>query len=132
MNMGSVYQPRHQQVCYSAILDKKQPVPVSDATEVDKKQDEVVYEKVDQSTPQLGIDPNQQDISAFPMLSDKGFLAQLQEFHEALVKAIVNIVERWWDDSVSDFPSRMPLEPQAEEILKVSWPLLLLKIEMNT
>lgn len=120
MNMGSVYQPRHQQVCYSAILDKKQPVPVSDATEVDKKQDEVVYEKVDQSTPQLGIDPNQQDISAFPMLSDKGFLAQLQEFHEALVKAIVNIVERWWDDSVSDFPSRMPLEPQAEEILKVS------------
>ncbi|CAI7592590.1 unnamed protein product [Penicillium viridicatum] len=54
------------------------------------------------------------------MLSDKGFLIQLREFHEALIKAIINIVERWWDDSVSDFPSRMPLEPRAEEILKIS------------
>lgn len=120
MDMGSVYHPRHQQVCWSAILDKKQPVAVLDATDVEKSRDAVTYQKVDQSTPQPGVDPNQQDISVYPMLSDKGFLIQLQEFHEALIKAIINIVERWWDDSDSDFPSRMPLEPRAEEILKVS------------
>lgn len=80
----------------------------------------MAFQKVDQSTPQPGLHPNEQDISVYPMLSDKDFLRQLREFHQALTKAIVNIVERWWDDSIAGFPSRMPLEPRVEEVLKVS------------
>lgn len=119
--MGSVcFPPRHQQVCWSAVLDQKQPVSALDATDEDKRRDEMAFQKVDQSTPQPGLHPNEQDISVYPMLSDKDFLRQLREFHQALTKAIVNIVERWWDDSIAGFPSRMPLEPRVEEVLKVS------------
>lgn len=121
VDMGSLNnQNWHQQICYSAVRETKSPVAVSDATEADRRRDEATYKQVDQSTPQLGIVPSEQDISVYPMLSDRGFLIRLQEFHEALTKAIVNIVERWWDDSTADFPSRMPLEPRAEEILRVS------------
>lgn len=124
--MGSLSnQSRHQQICCLAVLDTKSPVSVSDATEADRRRDEVTYKQVDQSTPQPGIDPSQQDISVYPMLSDRGFLTQLQDFHEAFTKAIANIVERWWGDSAADFPSKMPLEPRAEEILRVSyWPYI--------
>lgn len=119
--MERVYHsPHHQQICLSAVPDGKWPLPVIIATDAKKALDESAYKKADRSLPQLGVDPNQQDISVYPILSDKGFLMHLREFHEALVKAIVNIVERWWDDKVSDFPSRMPLEPRAEDILKVS------------
>lgn len=111
---------QHQQVCWSAAVDKKQLVSILTAKDDDKSRDEVAYQKVCAATPQPGIDPDSQDISLYPMLSDESFVIGLQQFHEALVKAITSIVDRWWEDSTSDFPSRMPLEPQVEEVLQVS------------
>ncbi|KAB8201772.1 IucC family-domain-containing protein [Aspergillus parasiticus] len=37
-------------------------------------------------------------------------------FQEALAIALNNIVERWWKDEEANFPNRMPLEPQAEDL----------------
>ncbi|OJI89599.1 hypothetical protein ASPTUDRAFT_79543 [Aspergillus tubingensis CBS 134.48] len=42
---------------------------------------------------------------------------QWKELNNALVSAITDIVERWWTDSVSRFPERMPLEPVEEDLL---------------
>lgn len=110
--------PRHLQIALSATEDRKQIVPVSDASKEDRTRDRTVYDAADRSTPQPGLDPDEQTISAHPILSDKSFVLQLQEFHKILIKAVVNIVDRWWEDA--SFPSRMPLEPAAEEVLKVS------------
>jgi hypothetical protein len=107
------------QIALSAAEDRKQIVPVSDASKEDRIRDRTVYDATDRSTPQPGLDPDEQTISAHPILSNKSFVVQLQQFHKILIKAVVNIVDRWWDHTAS-FPSRMPLEPAAEEMLKVS------------
>ena len=44
---------------------------------------------------------------------------QMQDIHEALTIAIVDIVQRWWTDTDARFPERMPLEKKEEDILKV-------------
>lgn len=120
--MGSVLNlKRHQQVCCSATAHQRQIVPVSDATYEEKLSDEAAYSEIDQSNPQPGVGAGDQDIAIYPMLSERTFLRQLRDFHEALVTAIVNIVDRWWDDE--SLPARMPLEPRAEEILKVGFPV---------
>lgn len=120
--MGSVFNlPRHRQVCLSTVAELEEIILISDATDKDKALHEAAYSRIDHCKPQPGIEPNQQDIAIYPMLSEKSFIQQLREFHEVLVKATAHIVDRWWDDGVSDFPSRMPLEPQAKTILKVSF-----------
>ena len=112
----------HQQVCWSVVAENKEILPISDVTDKDKALHEAAYSRIDHSKPQPGVDPNDQHIAIYPMLSRKHFIKKLREFHEVLAKAIVNIVDRWWDDAVSDFPSRMPLESQVESILKVKFP----------
>jgi hypothetical protein len=116
------HSPQHQQICWSAVVDKLQLAPILTAEDEYRRRDEEAYQKVHESTPQPGIRHDEQDISFHPMLSDKSFMICLQQFHKALVKAVVNIVDRWWEDRASDFPSRMPLEPEVEEILQVSHP----------
>lgn len=39
--------------------------------------------------------------------------------HDALVTAVVNIVDRWWTDTDANFPARMPLEAPVEAALQV-------------
>jgi hypothetical protein len=46
-------------------------------------------------------------------------MANLKEFHVALSAALTNIVQRWVIDEEADLPSRMPLEPHEEDILRV-------------
>jgi hypothetical protein len=118
--MGSISQfPRHQQICWSASVETSRLVAVSAAGDLQKGRDEVAYQRANASIPQPGTNPDEQDIAIYPMWSERKFVDQLQQFHEALVKATVNIVHRWWDDKDSDLPSRMPLEPQFEETLQV-------------
>ncbi|KAJ5813813.1 uncharacterized protein N7503_000563 [Penicillium pulvis] len=53
-----------------------------------------------------------------PMLVNvEDHIDQIKDLQEALTLAIVNIVGRWWDPE-TDFPSRMPLEPYEEDLLK--------------
>lgn len=118
--MGSInHAPRHQQISWTAAINRKQLVSVIQANEDEQTRDRTVYAEVDLSTQQPGIDPSEQTISPHPILSDKSFLTKLQDFNSILVKAVVNIVDRWWEDS-TDFPSRMPLETPIEDVLKVS------------
>lgn len=118
--MGSIdHSPRHQQICWSAAGDKKQPLAVITAKDEDQDQDRVL-QGLYRATPRPGCDPSVEFLSAHPMLSDTGFMLRLKAFHEALVKAVVNIVDRWWEDGTADFPSRMPLEAPLEDILQVS------------
>ncbi|KAL0943351.1 uncharacterized protein CTRU02_201237 [Colletotrichum truncatum] len=53
-----------------------------------------------------------------PILLNKYHQKHLEELHEALTIAIVDIVQRWWTDKSARFPERMPLEAEEEELLK--------------
>ncbi|CBF75932.1 uncharacterized protein ANIA_03539 [Aspergillus nidulans FGSC A4] len=53
-----------------------------------------------------------------PVLVPDTFMANLKEFHVALTAALTNIVQRWVIDEEADLPSRMPLEPHEEDILR--------------
>ncbi|KAL4878144.1 hypothetical protein BJY04DRAFT_221499 [Aspergillus karnatakaensis] len=53
-----------------------------------------------------------------PVLVPNTFMANLKEFHVALSAALTNIVQRWVIDEEADLPSRMPLEPHEEDILR--------------
>ena len=67
---------------------------------------------------------NNSSRSAFiprPILVSSEHQRQWKELNHALVSAITDIVERWWSDSVSRFPERMPLEPVEEDLLRVCY-----------
>ncbi|KAF7591616.1 hypothetical protein BBP40_001316 [Aspergillus hancockii] len=116
--MGSLYEtPRHQQICWSATGVAKQPIPVAVASEEDRYRDRTEYQAALSATPQYGCDPSEETLSPHPILSNPEFIRGLKDFHEALVKAVVDIVDRWWQDSDANFPARMPLEPSVEQVL---------------
>lgn len=54
-----------------------------------------------------------------PILVSKYHQQQMEDLHEAMRVAIVDIVQRWWTDDDACFPDRMPLEEIEEELLKV-------------
>lgn len=67
---------------------------------------------------------NNSSRSAFmprPILVSSEHQRQWKELNNALVSAITDIVERWWTDSVSKFPERMPLDPVEEDLLRVCY-----------
>ncbi|KAK2612473.1 hypothetical protein QQS21_001577 [Conoideocrella luteorostrata] len=53
-----------------------------------------------------------------PILITNHHQTQLAELHEALTAAITDIVERWWTDSESRFPERMPLTEKEHDLLQ--------------
>lgn len=55
----------------------------------------------------------------YPVLVPRPRLCELRGLHVALSAAITSIVERWWTDKDAQFPERMPLEKQEEEVLQV-------------
>lgn len=57
-----------------------------------------------------------------PILVGQHHQQQLEELHEALTLAITDIVDRWWTDAAAEFPLRMPLPKEEEDLLQVSWP----------
>lgn len=56
--------------------------------------------------------------SPHPVLISQRHHEELQELHRSLNLAIEDIIERWWTDEEAQFPQRMPLEPQEEDILR--------------
>ena len=55
-----------------------------------------------------------------PILIGNHHQQQLDELHEALTTAIIDIVRRWWTDRDARFPERMPLKREEEDLLQVS------------
>ncbi|KAE8164044.1 hypothetical protein BDV40DRAFT_311131 [Aspergillus tamarii] len=64
------------------------------------------------------LPPVSRRLNPFPALLPRQFPDDIRVFQEALTIALNNIVERWWKDEEANFPSRMPLEPQAEDLLR--------------
>jgi hypothetical protein len=60
-------------------------------------------------------------LNPYPALLPQQFITDLERFNEALALAYNNIIPRWWKDNEANFSSRMPLEPQAEALLRVSF-----------
>ena len=46
-------------------------------------------------------------------------LEHIQQLHQALDKAVTDIVERWYSDEKAGFPSRMPLRANEDRYLRV-------------
>ncbi len=57
--------------------------------------------------------------SPFPIVVTKQKLQILDDLHDLLTTAIVNIVERWWTDKEARFPERMPIEQYEGDLLRV-------------
>lgn len=55
-----------------------------------------------------------------PILIGAHHQQQMEDLHNALTAAIVDIVKRWWTDTEAQLPRRMPLQPDEEEHLKAS------------
>lgn len=60
-------------------------------------------------------------LNPYPALLPQQFITDLEKFNEALALAYNNIIPRWWKDTEADFCGRMPLEPRAEALLRVSF-----------
>lgn len=53
-----------------------------------------------------------------PAVLPKKFIEDLGGFHEALALALDDIINRWWTDNETNLPSRMPLDPRVEALLR--------------
>ncbi|KFG79746.1 hypothetical protein MANI_008773 [Metarhizium anisopliae] len=53
-----------------------------------------------------------------PILVNQRHQGHLERLHEALTSAITDIVQRWWSDTEANFPQRMPLAKDEEELLR--------------
>ncbi|OKL58148.1 hypothetical protein UA08_06450 [Talaromyces atroroseus] len=62
--------------------------------------------------------PLDQRLSPFNVCITKEFAHDLESLHRLLDRALVDIVQRWFADKQSDFPSRMPLEKHEEDLLQ--------------
>ncbi|PLB46460.1 hypothetical protein P170DRAFT_498328 [Aspergillus steynii IBT 23096] len=117
--MGSLYNtPHHQQVCWSVTDSEGQQIRAIEASEKDRSNEAETYHKVISLLHQPGYDPKNETLSPHPILTDKGFITGLEYFHDTLVRAVVNIVDRWWIDTDANFPARMPLEASVEAALQ--------------
>ncbi|KAI9040407.1 uncharacterized protein KD926_008364 [Aspergillus affinis] len=117
--MGSLpNRPNHEQVCWSVIDATGQPMPAIDTNKEDRSHEAEAYRKLIPPIDQPGYSPRHEALSPHPILTDSKFILDVECFHGALVKAVVNIVDRWWTDTNADFPARMPLEAPVEAALQ--------------
>ncbi|CRG82759.1 hypothetical protein PISL3812_00105 [Talaromyces islandicus] len=117
--MGSlVNTPNHQQVCMSTTDKVGRLVLAIDATKEDRNKEAEAYQKIIPLIHQPGYNPKDETLSPHPILTDKSFLQCVRYTHDALVKAVINIVDRWWSDTDANFPARMPLEAPVEAALQ--------------
>ncbi|KAL3480804.1 hypothetical protein BJX99DRAFT_254137 [Aspergillus californicus] len=117
--MGSLENtPNHQQICWSVTDAIGQPVPAIDANKRDRSSEAEAYRRLIPLTQQPGHNPTEETLFPHPVLTDKSFLVRMRHTHDALVKAVVNIVHRWWTDTDANFPARLPLEKHVEEVLQ--------------
>ncbi|GFF23882.1 hypothetical protein IFM61606_08971 [Aspergillus udagawae] len=117
--MGSlVNTPNHQQVCWSVTDAIGRLVPAIDAKKGDRSSEAEAYRILIPLIHQPGYNPKDEILSPHPILTDKSFLLLMRYTHDALVKAVINIVDRWWSDTDANFPARMPLEAPVEAALQ--------------
>jgi hypothetical protein len=69
-------------------------------------------------TPAMIPIPLHQRMSPFNICITQQFAQTLESVHRLLDRALVDIVERWFTDAETNFPSRMPLESHEEEVLR--------------
>ncbi|KAH8703185.1 hypothetical protein BGW36DRAFT_288913 [Talaromyces proteolyticus] len=62
--------------------------------------------------------PLDQRFPPFSISVSRPFAKKIESIHQLLDRALVNIVERWHTDLEANFPSRMPLEPHEEDLLR--------------
>ncbi|KAJ5737500.1 uncharacterized protein N7483_002625, partial [Penicillium malachiteum] len=53
-----------------------------------------------------------------PVMTTQRHHDELSNLHVALKLALESIIERWWTDEEAQFPRRMPLMPEEEELLQ--------------
>lgn len=63
----------------------------------------------------------------YPVIITQRHQDDVKNLHSALNLAITDIIERWWTDEEAQFPRRMPLEQEEEELLRVGYPFFLKK-----
>ncbi|PKX95110.1 uncharacterized protein P174DRAFT_386359 [Aspergillus novofumigatus IBT 16806] len=107
--------PNHQQVCWSVTDATREPVPAIDAKKEDRSREAEAERKLIHHP---GFNPKDETCSPHPIMTDKSFIMHMEFFNDALVKAVVNIVDRWWMDTDANFPARMPLEAPVEAALQ--------------
>ncbi|KAE8148627.1 hypothetical protein BDV25DRAFT_131052 [Aspergillus avenaceus] len=113
--------PLHRQICLSTSCKTGhgQPAPMKATEAHDCDHDTVMIQEILQSSPHPICGRQEETLCTHPILTDDGFVSRLTAFHVALVKATVNVVDRWWQDTTAHFPGRMPLEPPVENVLQV-------------
>ncbi|KAJ5273184.1 hypothetical protein N7478_008309 [Penicillium angulare] len=59
------------------------------------------------------------DVSCpYPLMITKRHQEEVKNLFTSLNLAIADIVERWWTDEEAQYPLRMPLEPEEEDLLR--------------
>jgi hypothetical protein len=111
--------PNHQQICWSVTDANGYPVPTIDAPKSNRSSEAEAYRRLIPLIHAPGYNPKEETLSPHPVLTNKSFLMRMRHTHDALVKAVVNIVDRWWTDTDANFPARLPLEKHVEEVLHV-------------
>ncbi|KAK4139905.1 aerobactin siderophore [Dichotomopilus funicola] len=82
-------------------------------------EDKCIQEALVRNTAPYGQVPRAAvQLNPHPAVIPMKFLEDLNLFQQALAVALVDLVDRWWTDEEADFPSRMPLEPRAESLLR--------------
>ncbi|KAL3467836.1 hypothetical protein BJX64DRAFT_273817 [Aspergillus heterothallicus] len=111
--------PNHQQICWSVTDAIGHPVPTIDGPKSDRSSEAEAYRRLVPLLHPPGYNAKEETLSPHPVLTDKSFLMRMRHTHDALVKSVVNIVDRWWTDTDANFPARLPLEKHVEEVLHI-------------
>ncbi|KAE8137427.1 hypothetical protein BDV38DRAFT_282973 [Aspergillus pseudotamarii] len=107
-----------QQICLSATQDINRPVVINDATIEGRQRDRASFSQVTNSITQINVCTRLTNTSPHPILVGEGFMAKVKRLNDALSKAVIHIVDNWWEDDASGYRSRMPLDSHQEAVLK--------------
>jgi hypothetical protein len=113
--------PYPLQICLSASKKSGNLVSAAKSSYEHRKYAEEIYRSiVFQYTSGLTYLPYKlRYMSPNPIMVSNRFMADLKEFHHALVLALNHIVEHWFSDNEATFSTRMPLESHEERLLQV-------------
>ncbi|KAI2464801.1 hypothetical protein F4781DRAFT_411623 [Annulohypoxylon bovei var. microspora] len=118
--MGSLAPPELQQIHFGVGPNKYEPVAHYEA-----KTDAYAQELADIQASLLSMCPlsvwpqgSYRAVCPRPILVSKQHQQQIAELQRALATAITDIVGRWWTDKEANFPKRMPLLKEEEDLLQ--------------
>lgn len=120
--MGSIDPlPHLSQVCLGASKKSGALISATNASREDRTHVDEVYRSVifQYSGGPDNLPYPWRFMCPHPILVSAQFTTDLKKFHDALASALNNIVQRWLTDEEAAFPTRMPLEPHEEKLLRV-------------